>query len=124
MDALKALIDKLMAEEKKIGFDLETGYLGPDRKKGSLQIDWDQQFISGFSITNDERWARYVPVAHDFGDNLPEEKTWELMKPVLETLPSVAHNAKFEIRNLRALERKGRGPRIDLNVVGDSGLQS
>lgn len=124
MDALKALIDKLMSEEKPIGFDLETGYLGPNRKKGSLQIDWDEQFVCGFSITNAESWARYVPVAHEFGNNLPEGATWELMKPVLETLPSIAHNAKFEIRNLRALERKGRGPRIDLNCIADSQIES
>lgn len=124
LDALKALIDKLMAEEKIIGFDLETGYYGANRKKGSLDIDWDQQFVSGFSITNHETWARYVPVAHEVGDNLPEEQTWELMKPVLETLPSLAHNAKFEIRNLRALERKSRGPRIDLNVLSDTAVES
>jgi DNA polymerase-1 len=123
-DALKALIDKVMSDEKKICFDLETGYLGPDRPKGALQIDWDQQFIAGFSITNSTNWARYVPVAHDYGSNLPEAETWELMKPVLETLPSTAHNAKFEIRNLRALDRKGRGPRIDLNVKDDTALQS
>lgn len=124
LDVLKALIDKLMVDEKQIGFDVETGYLGPDRKKGAVQIDWDQQFICGFSITNDAGWARYVPVAHEFGDNLPEEKTWELMKPVLETLPSSAHNAKFEIRNLRALERKGRGPSININITDDSALAS
>ena len=123
-DTLKALIDKLLAEQKPIGFDLETGYLGPNRKKGSLRVDWDQQFICGFSITNSEHWARYVPVAHEYGPNLPEEQTWELMKPVLETLPSLAHNGKFEIRNLRALERKGRGPRIDLNLTGDTMIQS
>src|SRR4051794_20437085 len=105
-DALKALIEKLLADNTPVGFDVETAYTGPDRLKGSLQIDWDQQFVCGFSLTNATTWARYVPVAHDFGANLPEHETWELMKPVLETLPIISHNAKYEIRNLRALERK------------------
>ena len=124
LDTLKALVDKLMAEEKKVGFDVETGYSGVDRIKGAVDIDWDNQFMSGFSLTNSTSWARYVPVAHDHGNNLPEEKAWEIVQPVLETLPIVAHNAKFEKRNLRALDRKGRGPRIELNVHGDSMLMS
>lgn len=123
-DALKALVDKLMAENKTLGFDLETGYHGPDRAKGALDMSWDSQFIAGFSITNGPNWARYVPVAHDVPGNLPEEQTWEIIKPVLETLPSVAHNAKFEIKNLRALDRKGRGPAINLNCIGDTQLDS
>jgi len=99
-------------------------YLGPSRRKGALQIDWDSQFVCGFSLTNSKNWARYVPLAHEYGENLPEAQTWELMKPVLETLPVIGHGLKFEIRNLRALERKGRGPRIDLNVTGDTIIQS
>lgn len=121
-EALRALVEKLLAEEKPIGFDVETGYLGPDRKKGALNIDWDEQFVAGFSITNSPDWARYIPVAHDFGANLPS--AWDIVKPVLETLPVIAHHLKFEKRNLRALQRKGYGPRIEVNGVGDSMLQS
>lgn len=121
-DSLRALAEKLLAEGKPIGFDVETGYSGPDREKGSLFIDWDAQFVCGFSITNSVDWARYVPVEHEFGVNVPD--AWEIVKPVLETLPVIAHNMKFESRNLRALERKGRGPNIKINAYGDSVLQS
>lgn len=120
-DALKAMVDKLMAEGKPIGFDIETGYHGPDRKKGAVYVDWDEQFPSGFSITNSKKWARYVPTAHEFR-RMPN--AWEIIKPALETLPVIAHNAKFEKRNLRALDRKGIGPNIEVNIVGDSMLQS
>lgn len=120
-DSLKALVDKLMAEAKPIGFDIETGYHGPDREKGAVFIDWDQQFPSGFSITNSMDWARYIPTAHEFSR---VENAWEIIQPVLETLPVIAHNAKFEKRNLRALDRKGLGPSIEVNIVGDSMLQS
>ena len=114
----------MQADGQPLGFDIETGYHGPNLDKGSLFVDWDQQFTCGFSITNDPTWARYVPIAHDHEENLPEADVWEIVKPLLETLPVVAHNAKFEMRNLRALERKGRGPNINLNVTADSALQS
>lgn len=122
VDSLEALINKLTAENKPIGFDVETGYSGPARKHGSLYIDWDAQFVCGFSITNSPEWARYVPVAHDWG-GLGSD-AWEIVKPALETLPVIAHHMKFEKRNLRALARKARGPRININAYGDSILQS
>lgn len=124
VDELEKLAHKLLLDDKPVGFDVETGYHGPDREKGAVFIDWDQQFVSGFSITNNVGWARYVPVAHDLGDNLPEREAWEIIKPVLESVPIVAHNMKFEMRNLRALERKERGPRIDINVLSDSMIES
>jgi DNA polymerase-1 len=124
LDTLKALVQKLQADGQPIGFDIETGYYGPNVDKGALFVDWDQQFTCGFSITNDPTWARYVPLAHDHDTNLPEADAWEIVKPLLETMPVVCHNAKFEMRNLRALERKGRGPNINLNVSADSALQS
>jgi len=126
LEGLQALIEKLLADGTVVGFDVETGYLGPDREKGSVDIDWDQQFVAGFSITNSQDWARYVPLCHDNGTNVPEREAWEMLKPVLETLPTIAHNLKFEARNLRALERKGRGPRIDIFKGGyyDSMVES
>lgn len=124
LDQLRALVDKLGEVGKPVSFDIETGYLGPERERGALRIDCPDQFIAGFSFTNDRRWSRYVPVAHDLADNLPEERTWEVMKPLLETVPVVAHNWKFEARNVRQLERKGRGPRIDLKFGGDTMLQA
>lgn len=121
-DSLKALVDKLMTDELPIGFDIEAGYSGADREKGSLNIDWDMQAPCGFSITNSKNWARYVPTGHTFSFGM--ERGWELIKPVLETLPVIAHNMKYEKRNLRVLDRKGIGPNIEINAYGDSMLQS
>lgn len=125
VDSLHALVSKLLTDDRTVGFDIETGYGGPQKvRKGALDMDWPEQFIAGFSISNDPRWARYVPVAHDLGGNLPEGKTWEIIQPVLETLPVVAHHAKFEERNLRLLDQKGRGPRIEMNTYSDTMLEA
>ena len=124
LEELETLTQGLLDSGSLLGFDVETGYSGPDREKGSVSIDWDQQFVVGFSITNDPSWARYVPLRHDSGPNLPEQESWEIVKPLLETVPSVAHNLKFETRNLLALGRKGSGPSIRLHGVSDSALLS
>ena len=87
-----ALIDKLYSEDKLIGFDIETGYSGADTPGGALNTFSDTQFITGFSITNSPNWARYIPLRHDFGDNLDPNVVWSLMKPLLEEKPTVAHN--------------------------------
>lgn len=126
MDELKALIDylyKVHEAGNPIGFDTEGGYLGLDRPKGSLDISWPQQFVCGFSLSGHPNMARYVPVAHDVGGaNLPEGRVWEAVKPLLEEAQVVAHNAKFEIKNLQTLAAKGRGPNIRLNIKADTML--
>jgi DNA polymerase-1 len=114
LDQVKRLADVLTESGKTIGFDIETGYTGMPQEKASLNVYNPNQFIVGFSITNDVRWARYVPLRHDFGDNLDPNEVWPIMKPVLESLPGVAHNLHFEHRNLLALDRKGDGPSIVL----------
>lgn len=126
MDALKRLIDMLYSQNKTISFDIETGYQGPDKKGAALDAYSPDQFVVGFAITNDVRWARYVPVLHDFGSNLPPEEVWSLMKPLLEDKIVTCHNIGFEARNMNALERKGHGPNIDLFKTGfhDTMLQS
>ena len=127
LDELKKLLDHLNQAVERgawLGFDIETGYSGPDRKKGALDVAWKAQFVSGFSISPHAGMARYVAVAHDVGPNLPEEVVWELMKPLLETAPIVCHNAKYEKMNLLILDKKSRGPRIDLNVQCDTMLAS
>lgn len=122
LDVLEQLARRLLEQGEPIGFDIETGYSGPDRKKGSLDMMWAEQFIVGFSITNSPSWARYIPLNHDSGGNLPEIEVWEIMKPVLETLPTIAHHLKFEQKNLKTLKWKGRGPDIDIPKGRDSML--
>lgn len=118
LDEVKELVDQLYASDKIIGFDIETGYKGDPVEGRSLNMFHPLQFIAGFSITNDPSWARYIPLRHDMQDdyNVDPEKTWELMKPLLEDKVGVAHNLSFEASNLRQLDKKGDGPRIEIPV--------
>jgi DNA polymerase-1 len=100
VDSLKMLIDKIGESEALYGFDIETGYEGPDRPNGAIPPHEDT-FITGFSLTIDPTWARYVPLRHDLGPNLPEDKVWDIMAPLLKQRRMVAHNAKFEKRHVR-----------------------
>jgi DNA polymerase-1 len=124
LDEAKILLDKLWNDDKLIGFDIETGYNGKDRVKGSVKMDWPEQFIVGFSITNSTDWARYVPLKHDFGPNLDPWTIWELFKELLEKKSLAMAHGKFEARNLRLLDVKGDGPAIDVNMDHDVLLQS
>lgn len=127
LDGVKALADALLTKGAPVAFDIETGYSGPDTEGKSLNVYSEDQFTVGFSITNDLRWTRYVPLLHDFGDqNVDPEKVWPIMKPVLEELTVLCHNLAFEARNMLALERKGHGPRIVINpkTARDTMIQS
>lgn len=102
VDQLQRLADKLLTDEKPIGFDLESGYHGPDFRKRSLDVYHKDQFVVGLSITNSPDWARYVPLAHDSGGNIDKpEAVWEILRPVLTQGDITAHNAKFELANVR-----------------------
>jgi DNA polymerase-1 len=96
---------KIIVQDPKMpfGFDIETGYEGPPREKGSLA--WHHgTFIVGFSFTTDPKWARYVPLRHDYAEeNLDPDKVWEIMEPVLTQPRVVAHNLKFEKAGLRTV---------------------
>lgn len=126
LDELKALTDKLYSDDNPIGFDIETGYSGADFKDRSTNVFNDHQFIAGFSITNDTTWARYVPLKHDFANNLDPNKAWEVIQPLMEEKPVVAHNLQFEAENLLQLDHKGDGPRINIFKGGahDSMIQA
>lgn len=119
LDELKGFLKYLTDLGQPIGYDVETGYSGEPRNKGAVDVFWDNQFVCGFSLSSLDV-ARYIPVAHDLGPNLPERETWELMKPFLETQPIVAHNLNFERHNARLLDAKDRGPSININGVGDT----
>lgn len=124
---LQLLVDRLMADDLPIAFDIETGYEGPDQKKGSLDVYNPRQFIVGFALTNSVDWARYIPLRHDFCDfNLDPKVAWAIVKPLLETKEIVAHNWVFEARNVALLATKGDGPRIDLDwrLAHDTMIQS
>lgn len=116
MDELKKLIDTLYNSNALIGFDIETGYSGSDYVKRSLNPHHPLQFVVGFSITNSPTWARYIPLRHDFADNLDPNEVWPLMKPLLEEKDGVAHNLSFEAENMKLLDMKGDGPEIHIKV--------
>lgn len=127
MDGLKRLIDHLYNSPKPFAYDIETGYLGPDTPKLSLDMFSSRQFTVGFSLTNDVSWGRYVPLFHDFSEqNLDPEVVWPLMKPLLEEKEVVCHNWGFESRNARMLDVKGHGPKIVMpwSKAHDSMIQS
>lgn len=116
LDELKAMVEFLYERDRLLGFDIETGYTGADYPKRATNVRHPYQFIAGFSITDDVTWARYVPLRHDFANNLNPEEAWTIVKPLLEDKVGVAHNLAFEAENLRHIDTKGDGPNIYIPV--------
>lgn len=106
---LEILAEKLLADGLLVSFDMETSYSTPKPvAKRALDVTHPDQFVCGFSITNNVGWARYVPLLHDnYAGNLDPVQVWETIRPVLEQLPVLAHHKKFEDKNLRMLGIKG-----------------
>lgn len=98
VEELASFTTRLLATEVPIGFDIETGYLGPDKDKYAVHPE--TAIIAGISFTNSTDWARYVPLAHDNADNVDNRAAARLLWPVLATGRGVAHNAPFEMRHL------------------------
>lgn len=115
LDEARQFAEILMRSDKPVGFDIETGYLGEPRERGSL--DPDTAFVAGFSFTNSNKWARYVPLRHDTGPNLDPEVVWNIFRPVLEHQRIIAHNAGFEGR---FMQREG----INLNIFSCSQIEA
>lgn len=98
VDQVANLADMLISDGGPFAFDIETGYEGSPKEGASLHPE--EGFVVGISLTNDVGWARYIPLAHDFGANLP---AWEVAPHLWRLLQSgmgVAHNIKFELRHL------------------------
>lgn len=83
---------------KVIGFDIETGYLGADREKGSLHPE--TAIVVGISFTDSLDWARYAPLAHDGAENLDNREAAKIFWDLLSPGTGVAHNAGFELKHL------------------------
>lgn len=98
-EKFEAFADRIIAAGKPFGFDIESGYSGPARASSSLQTAYPQWFLVGFSFTNSLQWARYVPVAHDDGDNVDDVvRTARALWRMLQTGLAVAHNIPFELK--------------------------
>jgi DNA polymerase I-like protein with 3'-5' exonuclease and polymerase domains len=99
-DKFTKFVDRLLEQGDPIGFDIESGYTGPDKEKVALLPFHPDWILVGFSFTNSTEWARYVPVAHDDprdnADDLLEiaRQLWRMLQSGL----AVAHNFSFELQ--------------------------
>lgn len=98
IDELGELFEDIKGRGNAFGFDIETGYEGPDRDKGAVRVE--TALIAGVSFTDSTDWARYVPLGHDEGNNLLNQPVARLLWDLLWTGQGVAHNAVFELRHL------------------------
>jgi DNA polymerase-1 len=102
VEQLAALAQDMLEASTPVGFDIETGYSGPDAAKRSVDHTHPLNFTVGFSITNSTDWARYVPLRHDNGENVDSEKdAWDAVRELLTKGNIVAHNAKFEMHGVK-----------------------
>lgn len=117
--------ERIIKANKKFGFDIESGYHGPDRPGTALQMFHPNWIFAGFSFTNSTEWARYVPIGHDNGDNVddPVEVARWLWK-MLRTGNAVAHNAPFELKGTRIwfLKMLSDDPELGEEVRAADGL--
>lgn len=97
-EQLGRFVDRLIADGRAIGFDIETGYAGDDREAAALHPE--EGFVVGISFTNSTDWARYVPLRHELSENMDEREAARQFWRMLESGLGVAHNAKFERRFL------------------------
>ena len=98
-DELDAFVDRLVAAGKPIGFDIEAGYTGKDKKgKVALKQFHPEYIMTGFSFTNSTDWARYAAVAHDNGPNLDKVRAARSLWKMLQSGLAVIHNASYELQ--------------------------
>jgi DNA polymerase-1 len=98
LDELATLTTMLIDAGIPYGFDIETGYRGPDKEKWALHPE--TAHIAGISFTNSTDWARYAPLGHDCAGNLDNRAAARLLWQLLRTGLGVAHNIGFELRHL------------------------
>jgi DNA polymerase-1 len=104
-DELAELWAKITDDGKPTGFDIETGYHGEDDDRGSLKQETN--LLVGFSFTNSLNWARYVPLAHDFAENITDHVTVaEILWKSFQSGLLVAHNSGFELRRMARFFRE------------------
>lgn len=104
LEELSEYVDRLIEEGETIGFDIETGYTGPDTPKGAVRSE--TSLLAGISFTNSLDWARYVPLGHDLAENVDNQGAARLFWKLFNAIPGVAHNLRFELRNLSRWFRK------------------
>ncbi len=97
-ERIDMLLTRIADSGKDFAFDIESGYSGPFRDKGSLLTYSPNWYLVGISFSASTNWAQYVPIAHDEGGNVDDvvrvaRAFWRL----LNTGNGVAHNAMMEL---------------------------
>lgn len=117
--------DNAFALAKPFAFDIEAGYTGPDAEDISKMQFHPNYILVGISFTNDTNWARYVPIAHDDGDNVKDvvrvaRAFWRLVR----TGMGIAHNASYELKGMSRWFRKllWNDPEVGHEVRADKGM--
>jgi DNA polymerase-1 len=115
IEELAEYIERIIDGGRPFGFDIETGYIGAEREKAALHPE--TAIVVGISFTDSTDWARYVPLAHDTGENLDNYQAARLFWYLLNTGMGVAHNAPFELRHLAKWFRDQLGEDENLHDV-------
>lgn len=98
--SLKDYIGRVIRDGRPFAFDIESGYVGAEKKdvaKMPFHPDW---ILVGISFTDDTSWARYVPIAHDNGENADPVTAARLFWTLLQTGRGIPHNAMFELQGM------------------------
>lgn len=114
-------VDRILDGDGLFAFDIETGYDGPEKAKSSVRSEIGK--IVGFSFSGDPAWARYVPLTHDLGPNLPADVVVPELHRLVTEGRMVAHNLKFELRFLRHLFRQ-HGLSTDIRGFSDTQIEA
>jgi len=97
-DEFEKICQRIAADGRPFGYDIETSYDGDPREGAPLHPE--ENFICGLSLTNSLAWARYAPLRHDAGPNLDNQRAAAAFWGLAQTGLGVAHGAKFELRCL------------------------
>lgn len=100
VEGLREYIGKVKNGGKTFAFDIESGYDGPPTNDLSTSVFHPRWKLVGISFTDSTEWARYVPIAHDNGENAPTLAAARLFWSLLNTGRGVPHNAMFELQGL------------------------
>lgn len=118
----KLFVEKIEKDNIPFGFDIESGYSGIERSVGKSKLalmpfhpGW---MLVGFSFSNSMEWGRYVPIAHDSGNNVDDPVlVARLLWRMLSTGNAIIHNVSFEFQ---AASRWFRDLLWDDEEVGES----
>ena len=132
-EVIEKFIDRIIAgtegtafaKSKPFAFDIEAGYTGPDQENVSKMQFHPNYILVGISFTSSTEWARYVPIAHDDGNNATDiprvaRAFWRLVN----TGCGIAHNIAYELKGMSRWFREvlWNDPEVGAEVRESKGL--